>query len=168
MTISQALRRIAKLKGELRDHLERAAAAVKYEVRRPPAFPFDESMGKAEAARNELILLEADLRGTNARTKVDYRDRSISLSEATCRLQELRGQIAWFKALQVLPHADAAGSESQYDATTGRPVAVPVAWRCEMPEAKRADMVAALQAEFDALNDAVEGVNHYTNLWGDL
>src|SRR5688572_23827421 len=103
MTISQGLRRIAKLKGQIKDKLERAASSITYESTKEPAFKFQTVMEEVTAISEELIKLEAALRLTNSTVRADFKGVKITLTEATVRLQEYKGQIAWFKGLPVRP-----------------------------------------------------------------
>ena len=75
MTISQALRKISKIKGTLKEQLERAQNAVVYLADNAPAFSFASSWEQAEAARDALIALETSLRVTNAVTKFDFKGK---------------------------------------------------------------------------------------------
>ena len=165
MTISQALRKISKLKGALKEQLENAQNAVVYLADNVPAFSFAGSWELAESARAELITLETSLRVTNAVTKIDFRGKPMTLTEATCRLQELRGKISWLKALPA--QAQAERTEKQYARTsynTAEVVEIVKTTKCDLTIAKRAEWVKTEQDTFDALNDAVEAVNHRTTL----
>lgn len=164
MTISQALRKISKLKGVLKEQLDRAERAVTYVSTDAPAFMFTESWEAAEAARAELIALETALRVTNAGTTFDFQGKGITLSEATCRLQECKGKITWLKALR--SRAQASRTEVEHVAVlySDKLVEKSVTTVCALPEGKRAEWVKAEQDFFDALNDAVEAVNHRTAL----
>lgn len=162
MTISQALRKISKLKGTLKEQLDRASSSVLFEE--TPAFPFMGSWEQAEAARAELIKLETALRITNAMTKFDFKGRPITLAEATCMLQEIKGKIAWLRLLPSQAQAERSVVNIEWDDTVTKQVKVMKKFTCELPEAKRADWVKREQDLFDALNDAVEAVNHRTPL----
>lgn len=163
MTISQALRRIKKLKGQLADHLTRAQAGVAFRVDSPPAFAFAASVEKANAVRDELLGLESRLAVTNANTSFDFDGRSVSLTASINLLQELKSQIAWYKALPVRAHEDMNEESWSYN-DEGKHVRTQVAWKCSLPEEKRAEVVERLQDRFDRLNDAVERTNHATVL----
>jgi len=165
MTISQALRKISKLKGTLKEQLERAQNAVVYLADNAPAFSFTSSWEQAEAARDALIALETALRVTNAVTKFDFKGKPMTLSEATCRLQEIKGTISWVKGLRT--QAQAERSETEYVSigyNSDKAIEKTKITKCDLPEAKRAEWVKREQDQFDALNDAVEAVNHRTTL----
>ena len=164
MTISQALRKISKLKGALKEQLARAARSVVYTGDNVPAFSFASSSDLAEALREELILLETHLRVTNAMTAIECHGKPMTLAEATCRLQESRGKIAWLKGLDT--QAQSERTETTYEEhyrTEGR-TAVIKTTKCDLPEARRAAWIQREQDFFDALNDVVEAVNHRTTL----
>lgn len=167
MTISQALRRIAKLKGTFKEQTDRAATSVNYEVNNMPAFTFGSSMEQADAACKELIAVETALRIANARTKVDFRGRSMTLAEATCVLRETKSRIAWLRALAVLPQAEVSRTKVEWDEACSKQVNVKYLLKSELPEVKRAERVQEAQETFDALNDLVETTNHHTLLAAD-
>lgn len=164
MTISQALRKISKLKGTLKEQLDRAMSSVLYEE--APAFSFTNSWEQAEAARTELVKLETALRVTNAVTKFDFRGRAVTLSEATCMLQEAKGKIAWLRTLPSQAQAERNVPSMEWDDSASKTIKTTKKITCDLPEAKRADWVKHEQDLFDALNDAVEAVNHRTQIQG--
>lgn len=163
MTLSQALRHAKKLKGQLAEVTGRAKAGVSYKDSQKPAFEFKASMEKASALRKDLLEMTTRIRVTNAVTTLEFGGRTIHMSEAVAKLEDLKGEIAWVKELPV--KAQASVEESEYDYNdAGQRVMVKTRWTCELPEAQRADVVEKLQEEFDRLNDAVERVNHVTPL----
>lgn len=164
MTISQALRRIAKLKGSFKEHIDRAAASVNFEVNNMPAFSFGSSMEQADAACKELVAVETALRISNARTKIDFRGKPMTLAEATCVLREHKSRIAWLRALQVLAQPEVTRTKVEWDEADGKQKSVKYVIKCELPEAKRAEAIQKEQETFDALNDLVENTNHVTLL----
>jgi hypothetical protein len=165
MTISQLLRKISKLKGEVQMQRERASSATVYNEKEPPAFGFNDSYAAAEKAVEELIVLEATLRQTNAATIIS-RDPllggTLSLSEATCRLQELKSRIAWLKTLSVQAAEKRDVETVEYDTLAGQRLKVMNVVLCPFPEAKRAVALKEAQDVFDTLNDLVETANHQT------
>jgi len=164
MTISQALRRIAKLKGSFKELQARASGSVLYSAENPPAFTFEETVSQLDKVREELTLLETALRVTNAQTSFDFRGKSMTLAEATCRLQEMRGKIAWLKSLST--QAKATRTEVSYDENyhTGQKTEIKKVTVCALPEAQKVLLVTEEQEAFDTLNDVVEAVNHRTTL----
>jgi len=161
-TISQALRRIAKLKGEYKETLDRAAASVTYQESDPPAFAFNAMLERANAIRVELIGLESQLRVTNARTVIKVGEREMPLAQATAELQEHKARIVWLKSLTV------QNSKKLNKLTrvvmNGQYADIPVLTVCDCPEMMRTEMICTEQEAFDALNDAVETINHKTLL----
>lgn len=163
MTISQALRRAKKLKGLISENLQRAQAGVSYRADSEPAFKFPTSMEKAGEARRELIEIEGRLAATNVATTVEFEGKAISLALAVRILQDLKAQIAWYRALPVRPQEDSSEESHDYS-PEGRLIPVSVKWKCDLPEARRAEAVDGLQDRFDRLNDLVENRNHVTPL----
>lgn len=164
MTVSQALRRMKKLKGQVAEHLERATRAVSWAEKSPPAFEFSKCMEEAEAVRDELVALDTAVAVANATTELEFEGARMPLVRAVKLLQELKGQIAWAKALAVQPQADFVVESTEYAEVGGdyKHVRVERKHKCALPEAKRAELASSLQDRFDRLNDAVETKNHRT------
>lgn len=164
MTLSQALRKIAKLKGELNTHLARAAQGTTYITKEAPAFGFHQSLEKANLVRDELIATETALRIANANTKVQWGARAVTLTEATCLLREYKAHISWLNALPVKAREKSELEGMEWDQVAEKHIRTKREVTCELPEAKRAEWVEREQKNFDALNDLVEATNHKTML----
>lgn len=164
MTISQALRRQKKLKGDLKSLLERAAASVTYDEKQPPAFSFADTLGQADTVREELIRVESAIRVTNAKTQIKWDGRDMSLSEATARLQEMKGRIAWLKELAIEAQLVTERTSVEWDDLGEKRAKIAKKFHCDLPEAKRANLIELEQNAFDGLNDTVETVNHQTQI----
>ncbi len=163
LTISQGLRRIKKLKGEIAEHTQRATGSVSYQVGREPAFKFNDCMEKAQAARSELLTLQSRLAVTNALTTVKYDGKEMTLSQATRQLEEFKGQIKFIESLPVRDHEKSNEDSFEYNDAMQR-VKATHEFRCDLPKAKQADAIKSFKEKFDALNDAVETTNHRTVL----
>lgn len=161
-TISQALRQVKKLKGRLAEATARASAGVSHRVDQKPAFTFNQSLEQANKLRADLISLIAQIRVTNAMTTIEHNGKKLTLTEAVAKLEDLKGEIAWFKGLPV--KAQESTTETDWTYEGGQRSQVTVSWECHFPEAKRAAEVERLQDIFDRLNDAVERANHVTVL----
>ncbi len=163
LTISQGLRRIKKLKGELAELTKRASTSVAYQVGREPAFKFSECVEKAQVAGSELLTLQSRLAITNALTTVKFDGKEMTLAQATRQLEEFKGQIKFIEGLPVRDHEKSFEDEFDYDDSMKR-VKIVKEWRCELPRAKQAEAIKGFKEKFDALNDAVETTNHKTLL----
>jgi hypothetical protein len=163
MTISQLLRKISKLKGEVQEQRARAQAATVYKEKEPPAFSFEDSMCGADRAVEDLVTFEAALRRANSLTTVSLAGgKTITLSEATCRLQELKGRIAWLKTLPSQAQNKRFVDSVEYDTLAEKPHKVTTTYVCPFPEAMRSSAIRSAQEAFDSLNDLVETANHQT------
>ncbi len=162
MTISQALRHVARLKGKLAEYKVRAAASVSYKKDEKPAYQFSSMMEKIASAREELIVLESRIALTNATTRLDFGGSKLTLTQAIKTLQEHKDELAWLKTLVVRSGQDTKESELRY--TGAGHQTVDVHFACDFPEAKRSERSDEVQAKFDALNDHVERKNHETPL----
>ena len=166
MTISQALRRIKVLKGQIAERNARALSAVTYDSLKLPAFKFEDSVREADEFRTELLALETRLTIANAGTMVEFEGKRVCLAGAIRNLQEIKGQIAWFKSLNCRVDAieEVSVRHADYDEEGKRFSRLETTrFVCDLPEAKRAKTVARHQAMFDALNDVVESANHRTS-----
>jgi hypothetical protein len=168
-TISQTLRRVAKLKGKMAELQARAAGAVTHKYGDDPAFSFTDTMVELDATRRELMNLQVAVAITNARTFTNYINpvnpaNSFTLTGAIAYLQELKGQITWLRTLAVRAQKSTQEETREFDDETTRYKKITVQWLCDLPEAERAKRIDALQNEFDSLNDAVERINHSTQL----
>ena len=162
LTISQALRNAARLKGKLAEYRARAASSVTYRALSKPAYNFDSTLKQIESARSELIVLESRIAITNSLTKVEFGGKEITLVQAVKLLQEFKGELAWLKGLNVRASEKTHDNEVVY--LKGEHTTQQVDVTCDLPEAKRADRVDEVQSSFDALNDLVEKKNHETPL----
>lgn len=163
LTISQGLRQASKLKGQLAELQTRASAAVTYKASAKPAFDFGATVEKLESVRAELTQLETRIALANAKATVTFDGAEMPLTQAVRTLQELKGTIAWIKTVPSRAQAETTEEEWTYDDDMKR-VKTVVTWKCDLPEAARAERAEALQAKFDALNDLVEQVNHVTTI----
>jgi len=162
MTISQGLRRISKLKGQLSELQNRASAAVTHLADQEPAFAFSASMEQIAKVRTELLALQTAVAIANATTTIVWDGNGMTLALARRTLDELRGEIAWLQKLPVKAHEKNVVATRDHDGE--KYITVTQTFTCHLPEAKRADRVQALQDRFDKLNDIVETTNHKTTL----
>lgn len=167
ISIDQALRRIAALANVLKDNTQRANAAVAFEVQNLPAFNFTECVELAEKARKDIVYLKDEIASAGARTmltfEVDGKVEDRRLSYWIRTLQELRGEIAFYKALPVRNQRETEETEMRY-ASSGVDQPFVKKFNCVLPEKDRAAKVDELQRRFSALNDAVETVNRQTRI----
>lgn len=163
LTISQALRHVARLKGRVAEGKTRIAASVTFRDDTPPAFAFAQVWEQLIKDRSELVRIESLLNVTNALTDVTLPDsRVVRLAEVVKTLQELKGHIDWLRTLQVLSQPTMIKHETRYS-DEGR-ATEKIAYTCAFPEARRTNTVDLTQQLFDTLNDLVEKKNHETLL----
>lgn len=164
LTISQALRRIKKIKGQLAESRARAANSVTHRFADQPAFSFGTCVEQADTLRKELVEMQARVALANAVTTVVWDERITPLCLATRLLDEYKSEIAWLRGLVVKAQPDVVEEETDYNVVSGKNDRRDVRFKCALPEAKRAAEVARVQDLFDRLNDAVEQANHKTTL----
>lgn len=166
MTLSQGLRHAKKLKGQLAELQSRASTCVSYKDGQKPAFSFGQTLEKLDKVRSDLIEVETRIAITNAMTKIDYpvgRLQGVTMTFMVRTLQELKGHMTWLRSLPVRAQENTTEDEYGYD-EDGKRIRVHSSWKCDMPEAKRAERLEAIQADFDRLNDEVEKKNNVITL----
>jgi len=164
VTISQALRYASKLKNRISEARKRAENSLNYKAGEATAFSFEKMMANADAASSELAALQGKLAAVNASSLVEYKGDKITLSHAVRVLQELKGRIAWVKALPCQTTESVVSSDRVWDEGNEKYISKTVTTLCNLPEAKRSDLADALQEEFDSLNGAVESANQKVTL----
>ena len=162
-TISQALRRIKKIKGQLAEHRTHAEAAVTHLAAHKPAFAFGATRELANAAVTELLALQTAVAVANATTLIEVDGRKVPLAFAVRALREMTSEIAWLRGLNVRTQETTVEQERSY-LDDGKIGLVSKEWTCHLPEAKRVELANAAQDRFDKLNDLVETVNHKTHV----
>jgi len=164
VNISQALRYASKLKNQISEARNRAISSLNHKAGSATAFSFREMLSKTFTIGNELAALQGKLAVINATNTVEYKGYQITLAHAVRILQEIKGRIAWLKALPVLPIEENTSSEKNWDDVLEKYTTQNVTTICNLPEAKKADLVDVLQEEFDLLNGAVESANQTVKL----
>lgn len=167
MTISQALRRINKLQGEVAVWRGRAEKSLTYYEPEKPAFEFDDCMRKLNDINMEMLQLQTAVAFANATTNLEFDGRTVPLAGAVRSLQELRGQIKWLRELTTFPQERTTTTEVAYVVGTDgdmKRANVTKIRVCELAEADQAAAVDKAQASFDFLNDLVERMNQQTQI----
>ncbi|MDO8617632.1 MAG: hypothetical protein Q7N87_01930 [Candidatus Uhrbacteria bacterium] len=164
-TISQGLRRVKQLKGQMAEFGSRAAACVSYEESQKPVWAFGETREKLRTTREQLVTLEAAIARANATATVEIDGKRMTIAEAVRRLQETKAEIVWLQGLRLTEGVEKR-RESEYDEATGRsvPRVTEVVHKTELKEVDRVADVERLRNYFDRLNDAVETANHMTKI----
>lgn len=165
LTIAQALRRVKDIKGKVAKHIANAQGCVSHKTKDAPAYGFGREMEQAESLVSEMIDLQTRIGVANATTSFDYEGKRRTLLWCTKKLAEIKGSIALHEAFAVKAQDKVTEEEFEWvrkeDGTSAH-VKVATEWTCHLPEAKRAERVAQLQAKFAELNDLVETTNHRT------
>lgn len=165
MTLAQALREVASIKGKIDDWKDRMQPAVFFTDDDPPAFEFTASRAAMNELVKRMIELQTSIAIANATTMMEWQDRSIPLSLAVRTLAELKGSIKRTEDLMVRNTKSGADKKSEVDydedgkrftRKSERP------WMCALTTAEKSKLVDDLKSRFSKLNDAVETVNHKT------
>lgn len=172
ITISQALRRIKKLKGELAEYKQRTETAVVHDEKKAPAFSFEDSWEGYVATKAKLVCLEAGVAEANATTRITL-DHSVpslkgigrddvacSLSLIIRLLQEMRAEIALLQGLH--SRVDKTEVETSTDFGLDETGEISTTYLCHMTQAERAEAVKKEQDAFEYLNNLLETANHKT------
>lgn len=160
LTISQALRKIKTLKGKIAKHSANAMTNVTHRTDNAPAYSFENEWEIARGFVDELLEVQARVAIANAKTMIDFKGKTRSLAWCTKKLIEIKGAIAWYSSLSVRAQEKTVEQSYEYGGATRERVTIE--HTCHLPEAKRAECIQALEAEFGDLNDLVENINHRT------
>lgn len=162
ITIAQALRRIKKLKGQIAENSTRAQQGVSYVQGKAPAFPFKQAVEALNEARAQMMDLESRVAVANAKKLItDPLGVKITLSRAIRVLQELKGQIAFLRGLnlreETVRERETEWNDDQMKSLTRFNEVVYVS---DLSEQDRDAQVRDLQDAFEILNNTVEEANH--------
>lgn len=161
ITIAQALRRIKKLKGQISEHTQRAQQGVSYDQSKVPAFRFQEAVAAVKAAQKELVDLQSRVAVANAKATITDGTETITHAEAIRLLQEIKGEIAFLKGLN-LRNEVVKDRQQEWDDVEMKHVArvTEVTWVSDLSEKDRDTQVKTLQDRFETLNNTLEDRNH--------
>lgn len=174
-TISWALRRIKKLKGELSIQNERVKGSILYDKKDPPAFPYAQAVKARDEARKNLITLSTAVAVANATNTIEHNGMTLPLACVLRMLQEIKAQLAEYKGMpahglqkekeNVREHVtedyeDVNDSDGNYKGQRRVKVVNKVTIICELTQTEWAEKVAKLEKEFEDLNDKLERANH--------
>lgn len=179
VTISEAIRRVHKLKNEIATLRTRVDDSVTYMEKDPPAFAFEESMKALIKAQADLVFLTTAIAESNAKNTVSIAGTNggsaqVSVAGALRMLSELKSEIAWVKNLghrstRLRETETVSFTESEEQETveflgraTHRPKRVRVVTKtiCNLTTVEHAERLKALQDTFDTINNIVESSNH--------
>lgn len=164
MNVSQALKRISKLKGTLNKLHDRAAERIR-KRKMPEVGPCRRQRRQAaDKAIVELTALKTALRVTNALTVFDYGATKMTLAQATVLVEEHKSRIAWLSALATQPHPEKRTSRMAWDDEGNKQYKVEQVFVCALPEAERAQAIDETQQALDSLNEALDATNYATLL----
>lgn len=161
MTISQALRKIKNLKGQIAESLDRARCAVSYDITKVPAFPYKVAVDLMFATQDEMVALEARVAKANATSTIKDGEATISLAQAVRTLQELKGRIAFLKGLHLKSETVKERTQDWDDLEMKHIARVTeTTFVSDLTEQDRDQQVKAFQRRFEELNNTVENANH--------
>lgn len=179
LTISQALRRRKKLKGDISTFVRRLQEALVYDKEKPPAFGFEETSTALSNARFELIFLEDAVARANANTTLVFQGVPVYLTWVLRTLAELKADLHRYEGYEYtcLPERenvtkteapDLSQAIEQTNSVSGQitrshPIKVRTETRiCNITTKECALKMEQLQSEFNELNDLLETANHTT------
>jgi len=168
MTVDDALRRIAALKGQLGEQRRRGEASVSWTgtpdgAEDKPAFDLKACIEKANGVRQELVTLQAAVHVANSVAKIDHNGRMITVGEAVRWCEEYKSEIKWLKGLDSQAQQKTGREEFGYD-DEGKRVRVVKMHYCALPQAERAAAVDAVQEKLDRLNLLINKSNRKTEV----
>lgn len=167
-TIAQGLRRIKDLQGMIAKLDSKIVASARWSKDDEPSYKFDDLVTDRAAVENELTGLRTRIAIANATNEVTIGDKSMLLVSAVHQQTELKGRIALFSKVPVLPRNEVTvkTNDFAYDEATGRNVRVlSESTTCvAMTERERSTKIDELQAELRLIDEALQDANHTTAL----
>ena len=160
MTVTQALKRMSKLRGRFAEDRKRASENVNHLGEETPAYRFDDCLQGTEATRVELLKLKTAVSLSNAKQTVDWDGKKEPLVWALAVLREWAGDLKWLEGLPVKSQEKTFERSREFDGE--KYVQVPTTHICHLPMAKRDERKRHLQDEYDQLNDLVTSLNNRT------
>jgi hypothetical protein len=166
ISISAAIRRASRIRGQIKEHSERAKAAACYLETKEPAFPFNASVEERRRLVGDLLRIETAVAKSNASAADLDVSPKVSVLYAIRKLAELKSEISFYRELPVrAKEKDAEVEEvTEYDYSVKEHVRreKKTTYVSAMTQARRAAIVDGLQADFDRLNQVLESHNHST------
>jgi len=170
ISISAALRRAKRIKGQIAEQTARATAGAVYVQGKEPAFTFAASIEARKGLVAELLKIEVAIAQANANPpNIGGRITTIDgkpVLYAIRKLAELKSEIAFYRALPVRAQVEDVDVEERTDWDDALDKHVRREKKTThisvITQAKRADHVEKLQLEFETLNAALESHNHST------
>jgi hypothetical protein len=165
MNISEALRKIKKIKGDLAKHQPRLSTSISYIETEPPAFRYAETFSQVKELSKELVELESKIAEKNATTKVNLNDKEVSLSFIIRSLQEIKSRITLVESFIIrtdtITIKDRFYSDEEDKYVTEK---VTKKYVSDITEMEKDKMISDLKEEFEKLNSLLENANHVTSI----
>lgn len=166
MTVAAALRRIKKLKGEIAILDARIKSAACYLEGKEPPFPFEGSMQERSLKVSELVGLQMRVAISNANTSFELAGVAIPVVGAIRQLEEIKARIALFNGLPIRDRLRDVEIERNQEWSDDHDKVVTrtseKVFLSAMTRVVQAEKIAALTAQFEELNVALEACNHAT------
>lgn len=165
MNISEALRKIKKLKGQLAIEDKRFVSSVSWQDDKLPVYNFAETEDAINQISSELVSLEAVVAEANAVTKVNFKDKEVSLAWLIRHLQEIKAKISKYESLHIRQEI-VETSEYVYDEDKDKNIRIKklVAFKSAISERDKDKRVQDLKDDFETANKLLEEMNHKTIL----
>lgn len=164
MNISEALRKIKKLKGELAIETKRMQETCSW-LETKPEYDFLESEKKVVELKSKLVDLESKVALANATTKVKIGGADVSLAWVIRSLQEIKSSIALYEGL-LIRNDKQVEKERVYDENYEKfsIEKIEKQWSSAVSVRQRDEHVASLKQKFEDFNAVLEKANHETIL----
>lgn len=165
MNISEALRKIKKLKGQLAIEDKRFASSISWQDDKLPVYNFAETEEAINQISSELVSLEAAVAHANAVTKVNFKDKEVSLAWIIRHLQEIKAKISKYESLHIRDET-VETSEYVYDEDKDKNIRLKkfVVFKSAISERDKDKRVQDLKDDFESANKLLEEMNHKTIL----
>jgi hypothetical protein len=167
MNITQALRRVSAIKGELSDVSGTLVLSATYFEDAPPAYKFKELKEQRDILVSELVQLKAQVAKANAVTVIEDGTTKRTLISVIHELAQLKGTIELFKSVNSRPQDKGTDKDTDWEySDDGKQIRVSTerAWTCDLPVRARDQELKKLRHRFAQLNNLVEQANASTEV----
>ena len=162
MNITNALRRIAILKGEIARWDTRLSQSIIYRETAVPAYPTAECFETLSKLTTEMLDLRQRVAIANATHTITIDDESFTLAGTILTMAEVKSRLAVLNRLACQATATVTLKETSY--IGGVAAQTEYTQCCDLVTRERDTRVSQLEESFQKMNALLEAANHTTKI----
>lgn len=160
MKISNLLRRIKALKGELAELTTKLVQSFSWIDDDKPDYDFKELVKIYGDTKNQLIKAKTDVAILNANRKISFKGNEITLTAAVHQLQELKDEIAFYTGIQPNNRKEKRVGYEYDENSNRKQVVTEINHYSALTVQERDNKLKSLREDFAELNNLVECENN--------